>query len=495
MAEENTNPKSHPWGDDNDADCEEFRKRGYEMVDFIANLYKNIEKQPVTPTIQRGYLSPQLNDKAPEEGVAWETTMADVKSKILPGVQHWQHPRFFAYFPCMMSFPALLGDMLADSFNQPGFTWQACPVASELEVVTLKWLVHAIDLPVKFRQENGGGGSIQPTASEACLVTMVAARKKKLDQLGERGEELRSKLTFYCSEASHFSLQKSCSIIGYTMKEIPTVLEPETGNYIMDISILEQTIKKDKEDGFIPTFVSATYGTTGSGAVDPVPQIGTLCLDNDIWFHIDAAYAGSTFFCPEYRSDAKGIGTANSFNFNLSKWFPGLFNSSILFVDNPKYQVESLNHTAIYLLNEEADKKANIPDFKDYEISLGRKFKSLKIWFAMQSYGLEGIRNIIRRHIKLAQVFEEKVKNDDRFELACNRAFSLVCIRYKGASNEQTYEFCTKVNAIGRFHLVPGDLGGKTMLRIVPCYQYVQEVHILELWEHLNEVANDFFKA
>jgi len=484
---------SHKWGASSKADIAEFRRRGHEMIDFIADMYENIEKTPVKPQVKKGYLYKQMDVQAPEKGQSWKQTMQEVQSKVLPGVLHWQHPRFFAYYPGIMGFPALLGDLLADSLNQPGFTWQACPVASELEVVVLEWLIKAMELPGKFSRKKGGGGSIQPTASEACLVAMIAARKKKLDQLGEKAEQLRDKLTFYCAASSHFCFQKAASIMGYNMKSVPTVWDPKLSNAIVDTKALEQILNKDKEDGCIPTFVSATFGTTASASIDPISRIGDISAEYGLWFHVDAAYAGSALFCPEFRSLANGIEKAQSYNFNLSKWFPALFNSSILYVEEPKYQVESLNHTAIFIFDE-ARQEDSVPDFKDYEISLGRKFKSLKIWFTLQSYGLEGIRSVIRRHITIATTFEERVKQDNRFELACGRLFGLVCLRFRGATNQQTSDFCAEINKRGQFHLGPGEIEGKTMIRVVPCYQYAEESHILSLWKHLNEVADAFFK-
>eukprot|EP00357_Protocruzia_adherens_P017748 CAMPEP_0115019050 /NCGR_PEP_ID=MMETSP0216-20121206/29194_1 /TAXON_ID=223996 /ORGANISM="Protocruzia adherens, Strain Boccale" /LENGTH=416 /DNA_ID=CAMNT_0002390409 /DNA_START=15 /DNA_END=1265 /DNA_ORIENTATION=- len=402
MSDLNHPQDSHPWGVDNKVDCAEFRKRGHEMIDFIADMYNNIEDYPISPDVEKGHLYTQMGRQAPENGLSWNSTMRDIKSKIIPGLLHWQHPGFFAYYPGMMGYPALLGSLLGDALNQPGFTWQTCPVASELEVIVLEWLIQAMDLPTKFSRHHGGGSSIQSTASEACLVSMVAARKKKLDQLGDDRDVLKQKLTFYCPDSSHFALQKGASVMGYVIKQVPTVIDSATKNYIMDVNALEDMLNQDKQDGLVPAFVSATLGTTGSGAVDPLEKIGEICKKYDVWYHVDAAYAGSALFCPEYREVAAGIEMAQSYNFNLHKWFPGVFPASILYIEEPKYQVESLNHTAIFLIDD-FNQGDSAPDFKDYEVGLGRKFQSLKLWMTLRSYGLEGIRNVIRNHVNLAK--------------------------------------------------------------------------------------------
>ncbi|KAK1265795.1 Tyrosine decarboxylase 1 [Acorus gramineus] len=409
-------------------DAEQLRENAHRMVDFIADYYKSIESFPVLSQVQPGYLHDLLPDSAPHQPETLQDVLDDVRHKIMPGVTHWQSPDFFAYFPSNSSTAGFLGEMLSAGLNIVGFSWVTSPAATELEVIVLDWLAKILKLPEQFLSSGRGGGVIQGTASEAVLVVLLAARDKALRKFGKNSIE---RLVVYSSDQTHASLQKACQIAGIYPENCRVLKTSPSTNFALDPNVVCETISQDVAAGFIPFFICATLigiatgrknfgkqkvGTTSSTAVDPLSALGKIAKAEDMWFHVDAAYAGSACICPEYRHYINGVEEADSFNMNAHKWFLTNFDCSALWVKDRSALIQSLTTNPEYL-NNKASQENGVVDFKDWQIPLGRRFRSLKIWMVMRLYGVENLQNYIRKHIKLAEYFEELVISDSRFEV------------------------------------------------------------------------------
>ncbi|PIA40075.1 hypothetical protein AQUCO_02500062v1 [Aquilegia coerulea] len=472
-------------------DAEQLRENAHKMVDFIADYYKNIESFPVLSQVQPGYLRKLLPDSAPNHPEQFEDVLNDIQAKILPGVTHWQSPDYFAYFPSNSSTAGFLGEMLSAGLNIVGFSWVTSPAATELEVIVLDWLAKLLKLPEDFLSLGQGGGVIQGTASEAVLVVLLAARDKFLRRYGKNS---LAKLVAYASNQAHASLQKACQIAGIHAENCRFLETDSSTNYALSPDILQEAISKDIAAGLIPFFLSATVGTTSSTAVDPLFELGKIAKGNNIWFHIDAAYAGSACICPEYRHYIDGVETADSFNMNAHKWFLTNFDCSVLWVKDRSALIQSLSTNPEYLRNK-ASQGNMVVDYKDWQIPLGRRFRSLKLWMVLRLYGLENLQCYIRSHIEYAKHFEELVSLDQRFEIVAPRTFSLVCFRLISPHNDD--DFCNKlnhdlldaVNSTGKIFLSHTVLSGKYILRFVVGTPLTEERHVNAAWKVLHDEA------
>ena len=469
----------------------QFIKQGQQVLELISNYHlklANSSKAPASTTkvdkefqvissVKPGYLQKVLRQNIPNQPVPWDFIMKDIEYHIIPGITHWQHPRFLPFFPAQLSPSALLGDTVANAFNQPGFSWACSPAASELETIIMDWLVDAFGLPADvFKWSNGaGGGVLQPSATEAVTVAVLAAThcEKNIEAYAQRVELPRvkptlnanrgfsngifeekvtllrlariSKLCLYYSDAAHFCIEKAARItcIPYVRKIPSIAADNSDGNYsansTMDIDELEKAVCADLEAGLIPFFVSGNYGATGTCACDDLLRVSNVCEKYKLWFHLDAAYAGVTAICPELRDAMGAYSKADSISINGSKWFYSMFNASMFFFRQRASVVQCLNSTGSYLRND-ATVSGSVIDFKDYQLGLGRPFRSLKMYTCMCALGLEGLQANVRRHIALAKLLEFEIrKNSKRFLLEHPRgnrflqlnflppAFGLVC--------------------------------------------------------------------
>ncbi|XP_026841582.1 tyrosine decarboxylase isoform X2 [Drosophila persimilis] len=363
-------------------DSTEFRKRGMEMVEYICTYLETLNERRVTPSVEPGYLRHLLPSEAPHEPEDWDQIMSDVEDKIMPGVTHWQHPRFHAYFPAGNSFPSILGDMLGDGIGCIGFSWAASPACTELETIVLDWLGKAIGLPDHFlalKEGSTGGGVIQTSASECVLVTMLAARAQALKRLKaqhpfvEEGH-LLCKLMAYCSKEAHSCVEKAAMICFVKLR----ILEPDENASLRGQTIYE-AMEEDELQGLVPFFVSTTLGTTGSCAFDNLPEIGKqLERFPGVWLHVDAAYAGNSFICPELKPLLKGIEYADSFNTNPNKWLLTNFDCSTLWVRDRIRLTSALVVDPLYLKHGYSDAAI---DYRHWGVPLSRRFRSLKLWY------------------------------------------------------------------------------------------------------------------
>ncbi|XP_028765583.1 tyrosine decarboxylase 1-like isoform X2 [Neltuma alba] len=473
-------------------DAEQLREQAHKMVDFIADYYKTIENFPVLSQVEPGYLVKLLPDSAPNHPESLQDILIDVQEKILPGVTHWQSPNYFAYFPSNSSIAGFLGEMLSAGLNIVGFSWITSPAATELEMIVLDWLAKAFQLPDHFCSTGQGGGVIQGTASEAVLVVLLAARHKILRKVGKSA---LPKLVMYASDQTHSSLLKACQIGGLNPELCRSLRTDPSTNYALSPDVLYEAISDDIASGLIPFFLCATVGTTSSTAVDPLPALGKIAKSHGIWFHVDAAYAGSACVCPEYRHHINGVEEADSFNMNAHKWFLTNFDCSLLWVQDRNALIESLSTNPEFLKNKASQAKLVI-DYKDWQVPLGRRFRSLKLWMVLRLYGLEGLRSHIRSHIDLAAHFEKLVRQDPRFEVVTPRTFSLVCFRLLPRpdsghdGNQLNRDLLDSVNSTGNIFMTHTVLSGKYILRFAVGAPLTEVRHVDAAWQILQDKAS-----
>ncbi|PKA54142.1 Tyrosine decarboxylase 1 [Apostasia shenzhenica] len=473
-------------------DAEQLREHAHKMVDFIADYYKSLENFPVLSQVKPGYLSELLPDSAPEHPESLDSILDDVGQKIIPGVTHWQSPNYFAYYPSNSSIAGFLGEMLSAGFNIVGFSWITSPAATELEVIVLDWLAKMLKLPKEFLSSGLGGGVIQGTASEAVLVVLLAARDKFLRKFGK---ESLSKLIVYASDQTHSALQKACQIAGICPENFRHLKAKQSSNYALGPELLSEAISVDLSAGNIPFFLCGTVGTTSSAAVDPLLELGKIAKAHDLWFHVDAAYAGNACICPEYRHYIDGVENTDSFGMNAHKWLLTNFDCSLLWVKDRSALVKSLSTCPEFLKNKASEEKG-VVDFKDWQIPLGRRFRSLKLWMVLRLYGQENLQKYIRNHINLAEQFALLVRSDVRFEVLVPRTFSLVCFRLIPPSDladngyKLNYNLMDAVNTSGKIFLSHTVLSGKFVLRFAVGAPLTREKHVREAWRVLQEQAN-----
>jgi aromatic-L-amino-acid decarboxylase len=434
--------------------------------------------------LQPGEVRRRLPPHPPEKGEAFDRILQDVEDLILPGLTHWQSPNFFAYFPSNNSGPSILGDLLSSGLGVQGMLWTTSPVCTELESHVLDWLVDLLALPAKFRSNGPGGGVIQDTASSAVLCALLAARERATGGLSNcRGTEGR--LVGYASSQAHSSVEKAMGVAGLGRENL-RLIEVDDRFALRPESLLA-AIVADRMQGRIPCFACATVGTTSSTAVDPVPAIAEVCRREGVWLHVDAAYAGTAAVCPEFRALLSGVEGAESFCFNPHKWMLTNFDCTAFYVADRVRLISALTILPEYLKNP-ATQSGAVIDYRDWQIPLGRRFRALKLWLVLRYYGAEGLRQHVRRHVALARLFADWVRDDPRFELVVEPVLGLVCFRQRGddALNQRLLD---RLNGSGRLFLTHTQLGGRTVLRFCVGQSRTEERHVRAAWELIRNLA------
>ncbi|KAL6764535.1 aromatic-aminoacid decarboxylase [Haematococcus lacustris] len=465
-------------------DADEFRKLGYQVIDWIADYYKGLDTQErIRPDVKPGYLRALLPPSAPEQPESFEAVMTDFQKLLMPGVVHWQAPKFFAYFSANSSYPGMLAEMLMSATNMIGFSWTSSPVGTELEMVMMDWLAELVGLPACFKFTSGGpgGGTIQGTSSEAVLVALLAARCRCLK--GRPPQDVAS-LVVYTSDQAHSCVKKACMVAGIThVRLLPTSAET---HYALQPSVLEASLAADVAAGLTPCFVCATIGTTSSCAVDPVAALAAAAHAHAAWCHVDAAYAGSAAVCPEQRElYFQGLEAVDSYSFNPHKWLLTNFDCCALWAADAAPIKEALSLTPVFLQG-----AGNALDYKDWQIPLGRRFRALKLFFVLRMYGADKLRGYVRHHIALADQFAARVAADPRLELAVPACFGLVCFGLKGASREQQVALLDAINARGDLFLIHTELSGQYTLRLAIGSTSTQARHVDAAWEAVSAAAD-----
>ncbi|XP_037712773.1 histidine decarboxylase isoform X3 [Drosophila subpulchrella] len=470
-------------------DFKEYRQRGKEMVDYIADYLENIRERRVFPDVSPGYMRQLLPESAPIEGEPWPKIFSDVERIVMPGITHWQSPHMHAYFPALNSMPSLLGDMLADAINCLGFTWASSPACTELEIIVMNWLGKMIGLPDAFlhlSSQSQGGGVLQTTASEATLVCLLAGRTRAIQRFHERhpgyqDAEINARLVAYCSDQAHSSVEKAALIGLVRMRYIEA-----DEDLAMRGKLLREAIEDDIKQGLVPFWVCATLGTTGSCSFDNLEEIGLVCAEHHLWLHVDAAYAGSAFICPEFRTWLRGIERADSIAFNPSKWLMVHFDATALWVRDSTAVHRTFNVEPLYLQHENSGVAV---DFMHWQIPLSRRFRALKVWFVLRSYGIKGLQRHIREGVRLAQKFEALVLADHRFELPAKRHLGLVVFRIRG-DNEITEKLLKRLNHRGNLHCIPSSLKGQYVIRFTITSTHTTLDDIVKDWMEIRQVAS-----
>ena len=461
---------------------EEFRTYGYAFIDWIARYHEEVGEMPVMSRVAPGDILNQLPLHPPEAGESLTAVLEDMNRIILPGLTHWASPNFYAYFPSNASPPAVLGDLLSAGLGTQGMLWATSPSATELETRMMDWLVDLLGLPERFHSTGQGGGVIQDSASSAVLCAILAARERVSNgAINAHGLKEGAQLVAYSSLHAHSSIEKGIRIAGIGSANLRKIATGEA--HQMDLEALERQIQADIQAGLRPFFLSATVGSTSSGAFDSVEGLGPICEKYNIWLHVDAAMYGTAAVCPEYRWIHDGVEMADSYSFNPHKWMLTNFDCSAFWVADRRDLIGALGIHPDYLQNRSTD-SGEVIDYRDWQIPLGRRFRALKLWCVLRAYGSEQIRAVIRHHVALTQQFAQWVSSDERFEVCAPHPFNLVCFRLKG-SDEVNRDLMNRLNDSGRLYLSHCTLNGRFVMRFCVGQWSTELSHVSRAWQDI----------
>jgi aromatic-L-amino-acid decarboxylase len=467
-----------------DTPREEFRKQLHELADWVADFRENIESLRVAPREEPGAIRAQLPAQAPEEGESFEKILNDVNRVIVPGMVHWSHPMFLAYFGWTTTAPAILGEIVTAPLNVNAMTWRTSPAATELETLMIDWIRQWVHLPQQF------GGVVYDTASVGVMHALAVAREEAAPFVRKRGLVGAGAPVFriYASEQAHSSAEKAAIALGLGEENVQRVATDSL--FRMDASALREMIACDVRDGFKPLAAIATVGTTSTASVDPIPEIARICREFKMWLHIDGAYGAGFAILPEYQSITAGWSDAESIVVNPHKSLFVPLDFSVLYVRDLEKLRRVFTLVPEYLRGDTVEAQKN---YMDYGIQLGRRFRALKAWIIFRSFGREGIAARLREHIRLANIFADWIKKDNRFELAAPVSLGIVCFRFvSGDENELdklNSEIVEEINASGRAYLTQTKLRGQTVMRIGLGNVLTTEDHLRKAWKLIRDAA------
>ncbi|MBA3352975.1 MAG: amino acid decarboxylase [Blastocatellia bacterium] len=483
------NEKNSPHGL-GDMPAEDFRRYGYEIVDWIANYFEHIGEYPVLSRVQPDWLRNSLPKSPPEHAEDFGNVLKDVDRLILPAVTHWNHPNFHGLFSTSTSSVGVFGEMLTAAFDMKAMLWRTSPASTELEDVVLDWLRQMMGLPDPFE------GIIYDTASVSTMHAIAAARERaglNIRELGMSGRDDLPLLRVYCSEHVHSSIDKGVITLGMGTRSLRKIAVNE--RFEMRADALADAIEEDLESGFIPICVIPTIGTTSSSSVDPVDAIADICEKHGIWLHVDAAYAGSSAIVPEMQHHFAGWERADSIVTNPHKWLFTPFDLSVLYCRDLTELKKAFSLVPEYLKTSD---ESSVKNGMDYGIQLGRRFRALKLWFVMRYFGREGLVNRIREHCRLATLFASWVEESDNFEMLAPVPFALVCFRACPTSVDDldalNERIMNDINASGEAYLSHTKLDGKFTLRLSVGSIRVEEKHLVKVWELLDKEGSFYAK-
>ena len=481
-------PASSPLGD---MDPEAFRRDAHRVADWITDYITNVSKFPVLSRVQPGEISAALPTEAPVSGEPFEKIFADFERILVPGITHWNHPGFFAYFAISASGPGILAEFLSAALNVQAMLWRTSPAATELEEVALSWLRKLLRLPSSFE------GVIYDTASISTLHALAAARERAVPsarELGLAGRDAVPRLRVYCSDQTHSSIDKAVILLGLGQQSLRKI--PSDSEFRMRPDALAQAVADDRAHGWLPLAVVATVGTTSSTSVDPVPAIADLCRRESIWLHVDAAYAGVAAMVPGYESILDGAERADSLVVNPHKWLFTPFDLSVLYCKHMNVMRAAFALTPEYLKSVEA---APVRNLMDTGIQLGRRFRALKLWMVLRHFGADGLRARLAEHIRLAGLFASWVDASPDFERLAPVPFSVVCFRARARQNEDAdalnERILESVNATGEMFISHTRLDGRYTLRLAIGNLHTAERHVKRAWDLLQEHASRLHSA
>ncbi|MDX2444829.1 MAG: pyridoxal-dependent decarboxylase [Bacteroidales bacterium] len=476
---------------------EEFRSKAHEFVDWMADYLDSVENYPVKAKVKPGEIYNRLPDNPPEQGEDMNAIFKDFQDIIMPGITHWQSPNFFAYFPANSSFPSVLAEMLTATLGTQCMIWETSPAAAELEEKVMNWLIEMLGLPAGFE------GVIQDTASTATLAALLTAREKATElRINEKGFQPEDKFRIYCSTETHSSIEKSVKIVGFGLENLVKIEVDE--NFSLRPELLRKSIESDIEKGFKPLCIIATIGTTGTTSSDPLEEIAQISKDFKLWLHVDAALAGSALLLPECRWMMKGIEQVDSFVFNPHKWLFTNFDCSAYFVRDPEMLIKTFEILPEYL---KTKTRGQVNDYRDWGIPLGRRFRALKLWFVIRSYGVNGLQEKLRLHLKLTQDLATTIDDHPNFERLAPVPLNTICFRYHPVGEDDPEELDAlnetllhAINQSGKAYFTHTKINNKYTIRFVIAQTNVSERHIQEAWKGIVETSeklgkDELFKA
>jgi aromatic-L-amino-acid decarboxylase len=467
---------------------EEFRALGHEFIEWIARYRESIAERPVMSTAAPGAIRSAFNPDPPRAGEPLGRILEDVDRIVLPGITHWNHPAFFAYFPSNAGLASVLADLLSSGLGVQGMSWQTSPAATELEEVVMEWLRRMTGLPEEFT------GVIQDTASTASLIALLCVRERATGHGQTRGglQAEERPLAVYVSEEAHSSIEKAALLAGFGRENVRAIATD--GKYALRLDELREAIARDESSGIRPAALVATVGTTGTTAVDPVRGMAEIARERGLWLHVDAAMAGSAMILPECRRHWDGIEGADSLVFNPHKWLGVAFDCSAYFVRDPAHLIRVMSTNPSYLRTS-AD--AEVRNFRDWGIALGRRFRALKLWFLVREQGVEGLQARLRRDIENARWLADRVDESREWERLAPVPFQTVCVRHvlPGLAPEAVAEhnraWVERLNRSGRAYLTPAVVGGTQLVRVSIGAEATERRHVEQLWEDMQAAARD----
>lgn len=472
-------------GETGDMPTDDFRKYGYQVVDWLADYFDEMENMPVLSQVQPDWLKNKLPRSAPEKGEDFGDVLADMDKLILPAVTHWNHPNFHGLFSTSTSSVGVFGEMFTAAFDMKAMLWRTAPASTELEDVVLDWLRQLMDLPDHFE------GIIYDTASVSTMHAIAAAREKaglSIREAGMSGRDDIPLLRVYCSEHVHSSIDKGVITLGLGLRSLRKIECNE--RFEMIAEKLVEAIEEDIAAGYKPICVIPTIGTTSTSSVDPVDKIADICEKYGIWLHVDTAYAGSTSIVPEFREHFKGWERADSIVVNPHKWLFTPFDLSVLYCKDLSVLKDAFSLVAEYLKTSD---EQTVKNGMDYGVQLGRRFRALKFWFVIRYFGREGLIARLREHCRLARLFASWVEDSPNFELMAPVPFALVCFRLHPTGvapdrvNDLNERIMNDINASGEAYLSHTKLNGHFTLRLSVGSVRVEERHLTKVWKMLNE--------
>ena len=464
-----TDSETREAGDSYHMSPDEFRRYGHDVVEWVANYMETVSERPVVSTVEPGSIRMKLPAAAPEHPEPFEEILRDLDDIVMPGITHWQSPGWFGYFPANTSPPSILGELVSAGLGVQGMLWATSPAATEVEEVVADWLVDLLGLPEGWKTTGPGGGVIQMSASDSTHTALVVARERAGVDIG--------RMVAYASEQAHSSIEKGARVAGFGH----TRFIPVDEEFAMRPDALEAAIEADVTDGLIPVVVVSAVGTTGTTAVDPVRAVGEIARLHGLWHHVDAAYAGTAMICPEFRHHQNGLEFVDSYTFNPHKWMFTNFDCSLFYVADRAPLLEALSILPPYLLNK-ATESGQVIDYRDWHVPLGRRFRALKLWFVLRSYGVAGLRHHVREHVALAAGLAEQIEQHPQLELVAPTPFGLVSFRHIDG-DIATDALAMEINNSGWAYVTPSKLDGRSFIRVSIGQTNTTAEHVHRLWK------------
>lgn len=460
-------------------DPDEFRRHGYALIDWLAHYMETADERQVMPDVKPGDIAARIPATAPEKPEQFKDLIGDLDKVVMPGITHWQSPGWFAYYPATTSGPSILGELVSAGLGVQGMLWSTSPAATEIENRVTDWLVDLLGLPARWQNRTGpGGGVLQSSASDSTHLVHVVARER-----ARAGRNDRPQFVAYASGQAHSSVEKGARIAGIEHFRAIDVDE----NLSLDPKALREAIIADRNAGLTPLIVTSVLGTTGTAAIDPISVMSKIASEEGLWHHVDAAYAGSAMICPELRHLQNGIESADSYTFNPHKWMFTNFDCNVLYVANRTPLIDAMSITPPYLKNA-ASESGKVIDYRDWQLPLGRRFRALKLWWVLRSYGAEGIRHHLREHIRLAREVGAKVALHDHLALTAPVHFGLVCFHHR-SGNEATSALLGKINRVPNIYMTGSSLGSKRFIRLSVGSTSTTAEHVDRLWNIIDRSA------